>query len=149
MSEDILKYFSYFSLKTFDILCKLPPKETICMKRFVLFRFYITFNTLSVISWWVSGVAESSMLTSRVLPHWNFTPPTHVTLSRHWTNQFWFLALLTYCWGQMKQQLVPFLKPLVWLDQGFNQKPPGHKVDSTKSQSMVSEKNIIRCHLLN
>ena len=32
-ADGILKYFSYFSLKTgFDILCKLSLMETICMK---------------------------------------------------------------------------------------------------------------------
>ena len=37
-ADDILKYFSYFPLKTgFDILCKLSPIETICMKCQILF----------------------------------------------------------------------------------------------------------------
>ena len=32
-ADDILKYFFLFSQKTgFDILCKLSPLETICMK---------------------------------------------------------------------------------------------------------------------
>ena len=32
-ADDILKYFPYFSQKTgFDILCKLSPMETICIK---------------------------------------------------------------------------------------------------------------------
>ena len=38
LAEDILKYFSYFPWKTgFDILCKLSPVETICMKCQILF----------------------------------------------------------------------------------------------------------------
>ena len=36
---------------------------------FVLFRFYITFNDLSVISRQCLDVAGSSMFTSEVLPH--------------------------------------------------------------------------------
>ena len=37
-ADDILKYFSYFSLKTgFDVSCKLSPSEKICMKYQVLF----------------------------------------------------------------------------------------------------------------
>ena len=35
---DILKYFSYFSMKKgFDISCKLSPLETICLKCRILF----------------------------------------------------------------------------------------------------------------
>ena len=37
-ADDILKHFSYFSLKKgFDISCKLSPVETICMKCQILF----------------------------------------------------------------------------------------------------------------
>ena len=36
--ELFMKYFSYFSLKiSFDISCKLSPKETICIKWQTLF----------------------------------------------------------------------------------------------------------------
>ena len=37
-ADDILKYFLYISQKTgFDILCKLSPMESICMKCQILF----------------------------------------------------------------------------------------------------------------
>ena len=37
-AENILKCFSYFSLKLgFDISCKLSPIETVCMKCQILF----------------------------------------------------------------------------------------------------------------
>ena len=36
---------------------------------FVLFRLYVAFNNLSVISRWCLGVAGRTMLTFRVLPH--------------------------------------------------------------------------------
>ena len=37
-TDDIMKYFSYFSHKrVFDILYKLPHLGTICMKRQILF----------------------------------------------------------------------------------------------------------------
>ena len=58
-------------------------------------------NNLSVISRWCLDVAGSSMLTFRVLPHWNIMPQTldmifhPVTLYWHWADQFWFL--LSWC----------------------------------------------------
>ena len=37
-ADDILKYFSYFSLITgFNVSCKLFPLETVCMKPRILF----------------------------------------------------------------------------------------------------------------
>ena len=37
-ADNILKYFSHFSQEArFDILCKLSPMETICMKSQILF----------------------------------------------------------------------------------------------------------------
>ena len=41
---------------------------------FVWFGLNVTFNTLSVILQWCLDVAGSSMLTFRVLPHWNIMP---------------------------------------------------------------------------
>ena len=40
------------------------------------FVWFAAFNNLSVISWWCLDVAGSSMLTFRVLPHWNITSQT-------------------------------------------------------------------------
>ena len=67
-------------------------------------------------------MAGSSMLTFWVLPYWNITPQalemiSHpVTLYWHWSDQFWFLALLkAEC--QAKEQLVLFLKSLVGLKE--------------------------------
>ena len=32
LADDILNHFSYFSYKSgFDMMCKLPPMETVCM----------------------------------------------------------------------------------------------------------------------
>ena len=31
-ADDIFKHFSYFSQEVTDILCKLSPHETVCMK---------------------------------------------------------------------------------------------------------------------
>ena len=58
-------------------------------------------NNLSVISRRYCDVAGSSMLTFRVLPHWNISPQTldkifhPVTQYWHWADKFWFLALLS------------------------------------------------------
>ena len=82
-------------------------QRTSCLKvwmdkgLFVLIMLYITFNNISVISQRCLDVAGSSMLTFRVLPHWNIMPPTldmifhPVTLYWYWADQFWFLALLS------------------------------------------------------
>ena len=43
---------------------------------FVWFGLNITFNNLSVILWRCLDVAVNSMLTFRVLPHWNIMPQT-------------------------------------------------------------------------
>ena len=68
---------------------------------FVLLGLYVAFNKLSVILRRCLDVAWSSMLTFRVLPHWNNTPQIldmifhPVTLCWHWADQFWILAILS------------------------------------------------------
>ena len=50
-ADDILKYVSYFSQKTgFDISCKLPSVETICMKYQILFSRNNKKNIISLSS---------------------------------------------------------------------------------------------------
>ena len=59
---------------------------------FVWFGLNVAFNNLSVISWRCLDVAGSSMLTFRVLPHWNIKPqtlwhdipPSHIILTLSW-----------------------------------------------------------------
>ena len=48
-----------------------------------------------------------------------------VTLYCHWADQFKLYFLNTE--RQAKEQLVPFLKSLVWQGQGSNPQPPGHR----------------------
>ena len=62
---------------------------TVCL--FVWFGLKIAFNNLSVISQRCLDVAGSSMLTFRVLPHWNHAktlwhdiPPSHIILTLSW-----------------------------------------------------------------
>ena len=54
----------------------------------VWFGFNITFNNLSDISWRCLDVVGGSMLTFRVLPHWNITPQTlkHDIPPSHYTD---------------------------------------------------------------
>ena len=66
---------------------------------FVWFGLNVAFNNLSVILRWCLDVAGSSMLTFRVLPHWNIMPqtlwhdipPIHIILILSWP----VLALLS------------------------------------------------------
>ena len=49
-AKDILKYFSYFSQKTgFDILCKLSPLLTICLKCQILFSWKNKKNIINLL----------------------------------------------------------------------------------------------------
>ena len=56
------------------------------------FGFNVAFNNLSVILWRCLDVTGSSMLTFRVLPHWNIMPqtlwhdipPSHIILTLNW-----------------------------------------------------------------
>ena len=86
------------------------------------FGLNVAFNNLSVISRRCLDVAGSSILSFRMLPHWNITlqtlwhdiPPSHIILTLRWP----VLALLTALvpWPQLllnaerqtKEQLVPF-----------------------------------------
>ena len=67
-------------------------KESSKVIFFILFRLNVAFNNLSVILRRFLDVTGSSVLTVRVLPHWNITPQTHdvtfhsVTLYWHRTN---------------------------------------------------------------
>ena len=93
-------------------------------------------------------MAGSSMLTFWVLPYWNITPQalemiSHpVTLYWHWSDQFWFLALLkAEC--QAKEQLVLFLKSLVGLKEeiinlGENKKKKSRATNSPLSCSVIN-----------
>ena len=71
----------------------------LCMILFVLFGLYVAFKNLSVILRQCLDVAGSSMLTFRMLPHWNITPqtlwhdipPSHIILTLSWP----VLALLS------------------------------------------------------
>ena len=101
----------------------------------VLFGLYVAFNNLSVISRRCLDVAGSSLLTFRVLPHWNITPQTldmifhPVTLYWHWADQFYLFFLNAEC--QAKEQLVPILKSFVWFGWGSNPKPRSQSGRST------------------
>ena len=95
-----------------------------------LFRFHVTFNNLSVLSQQCLDVAGSSMLTFRVLPHWNIkpqtrhdSPPSHIIL----TPGRPVLALLSHCWAPREKA---FLKSLQWLSQWSNPQTPSHKAES-------------------
>ena len=100
----------------------------------VWFGLNVAFNKLSVISRRCLDVAGSSMLTFRVLPHWNITPqtlwhdipPSHIILTLSWP----VLLNLLNTERQAKEQQVPFLKSLVWSGRGSIPKPPGHKADA-------------------
>ena len=101
---------------------------------FVLFGLYVAFNNLSVKSRRCLDVAGSSMLTFRVLPHWNVTPQTlymishPVTLYWHWADQFWFLALLSYCWAPNERAASSIFKV-------FGMTRPGIEPATSRSQS--------------
>ena len=117
---------------------------------FVWFGFNVAFNNLSVISRQCLDVAGSSMLTFRVLPHWNITPqtlwhdipPSHIILTLSWP----VLALFSQCYflyfRQAKEQLVPFLKSLVWPGLGSNPQPPGHKADAVPLSHCAGSPNM-------
>ena len=98
-------------------------------------------------------MAVSSMLTFRVLPHWNIitsplpspAPPTHMACYSTQSNytdtgltssdsKLYFLN--AEC--KVKEQLVPFLNPMVWLSLGSNTHPPRHKVDCSTNLAATS-----------
>ena len=68
----------------------IADKEVPCL--FVWFGLNVAFNNLSVISRRCLDVTGSSMLTFRVLPHWNIMPqtlwhdipPSHIILTLSW-----------------------------------------------------------------
>ena len=78
------------------------------------FVWFAAFNNLSVISWWCLDVAGSSMLTFRVLPHWNITPQNfdiifhQVPFYRQLADQFF----MSKCLGRIPPS--PILLTLSW-----------------------------------
>ena len=104
-------------------------------------------SNLSVISRRYQGVTGSSMLTLRVLPHWSTKPQMHdmifnpvQALYWHRTDQFWPLTpSSTSLMLNAKRKNTYyhfFLKSLVWLAQGSNPQPPGHKADSLPTEPL-------------
>ena len=78
-----------------DIPCLLQTVQiqiSWLLKNFVWFGLNVTFNNLSVISRQCLDVTGSSMLTFRVLSHWNIMPqtlwydipPSHIILTLSW-----------------------------------------------------------------
>ena len=62
----LLIFFSFFFFFALSVCSQALFYSN---EKFVLFRFYVTFNNLSVILQWCLDVAGISMLTLRVLPH--------------------------------------------------------------------------------
>ena len=63
--------------------------------------------------------------------------PVKLHVYWHWADQFRFLALLSYnVERQAKEQLVPFLKSLVWLGRRSNPQPPGHEADALPTEPL-------------
>ena len=85
------KYFLHCKLlKTAAVY--VSYKNSLFLILFVWFGLNVAFNNLSVISRRCLDVAGSSMLTFRVLPHWNIMPqtlwhdipPSHIILTLSW-----------------------------------------------------------------
>ena len=103
---------------------------------FVWFGLNLAFNNLSVISRRCLDVTGSSMLTFRVLPHWNITPqtlwhyipPSHIVLTLSWP----VLALLSKRWvpSERAASTIFIFKVFGMTWPGINLQPPGHKVDA-------------------
>ena len=55
-----------------------------------------------------------------------------VTLYEYWhrADQFRFVALLSQCWASSERTAGIIFRSLVWLGQGSNQQPSGHKADA-------------------
>ena len=129
-SDEYLQHM--FSWRNKNLLRILKNLLFLCL--FVWFGLNVTFNNISVISWWWLDVAGSTMLTFRVLPHWNIMPQPlwhdilPITLYWHWADQLQLYFLNAE--RQAEEQLVPFLKSLIWPGQGLNPQPPSHKADA-------------------
>ena len=111
-------------------------------EQFVLFGLYVAFNNFSVISWRCLDVAGSSMLTFRVLPHWNITPQTldmishPVTLYWHWADQFWLLALLSYFWAPSERAASTIFKVFGMTRPGTEPTTSRHKADALSTNPL-------------
>ena len=104
-----------------------PLTESLDICLFVWFELNVAFNNLSVISRQCLDVTGSSMLTFRVLSHWNIMPqtlwhdisPRHIKLTLSWPDPIPSSTFFN-AERQAKEQLVPFLKSLVWPGRGSN-----------------------------
>ena len=101
-----------------------------------IFSFiYTAFNTRSVISRRCLDVAGRSMLTFRVPTE--ISRPIHLiwySSQSHHTVTDVLIPSSTFLMLTAKEQLVSFIKSLVWLDRGSNQQTHGHKVDALSSR---------------
>ena len=73
---------------------------------------------------------SAASLTYHTSDTWRDIPPSHniLTLDRP--------VPLSQCRAQTEEQLIPCLKPLVWLGRGSNRHHPGHKPDALVTETL-------------